>query len=239
MGFPYLYLIQYKSLRQNRMSFLSGKWLTQVPEAALQVFPDAVFWGTGFLALVTLSYPFGVFFVSLIEATILYHGLNYGNENLQIISPNHLSSGKCRTGFADVSLRAISIFEREFKPVFLSSSIFMVSFISSYLLGVVLYLKDSLQILGSAYGEQYTTRLYASTAFFAFLIFITMSYRLLNHCDSAINIIISLFFGLGIGALITVQNNSILGVESLNLLGVPILRKRTADGGDLYVCSPT
>ena len=221
------------------MSLLSGKWLTQVPEAMLQMFPDAMFWGTGFLAFITLSYPFGVFFVSLIEATILYHGLNYGNENLQMISPNPLSSGKCRSGFADVTLRAISIFEREFKPTFLSSSIFMVSFISSYLTGVLLYLKDSLQILGSSYGEQYTTRLYGSTVFFAVLIFITMSYRLLNRCDSAINIIISLFLGLLAGALVVIQNNGILGVESLNLLGVPILRKRTANGGDLYVCSPS
>jgi hypothetical protein len=205
----------------------------------LQIFPDAVFWGTGFLAFVTLSYPFGVFFVSLIEAAIIYHGLNYGNENLQIISPNPLSSGKCRTGFADVTLRAISVFEREFKPVFLSSSIFMSSFIASYLLGVILYLKDSLQILGSAYGEQYSTRLYGSTAFFAFFLFVAMSYRLLNHCDNALNIIISLFLGLIAGALITLQNKSILGVEGLNLLGVPILRKRTATGGDLYVCSPS
>ena len=221
------------------MSFLSGKWLTQVPEAMLQMFPDAVFWGTGFLAFATLSYPFAVFFVSLIEATILYHGLNYGNENLQMIRPNPLSSSKCRTGFADVSLRAISIFEREFKPVFLSSSVFMVSFISSYLMGVLLYLKDSLQILGGSYGEQYTTRLYGSTAFFAVLIFITMSYRLINSCDSAMNIIITLFLGLGAGALITMQNNNILGIQSLNLLGIPILRKRAADGGDLYVCAPS
>jgi len=221
------------------MSLLSGKWLTQVPEAMLQIFPDAVFWGTGFLSFVTLSYPFGVFFVSLIEATILYHGLNYGNENLQIISPNPLASNKCRTGFADVTLRAISVFEREFKAVFMSSSIFMTSFISSYLLGVIVYLKDSLEILGSAYGEQYSTRLYGSTAFFALLLFITMSYRLLNHCDNTLNIIVSLLLGLTAGALITFQNKSILGVESLNLLGVPILRKRTAAGNDLYVCSPS
>lgn len=216
-----------------------GKALTQVPEAMLQIFPDALFWGVGFIAFITFSYSFGVFFVSLIEAILIYHVLNYANENLQIVSPNIGTKGECRTGFSDISLRAISLFEREFKPVFLSSSIFMISVISSYIMGVLLYLKDELVILGSAYGEQYTTRIYGSTIFFAVLLFVAMSYRLFMQCDSAFNIIISVFLGLATGAAITAQNNGLLGINSLNLLGVPIIRRRTATGSDLYVCSPT
>ena len=169
----------------------------------------------------------------------MYHVLNYGNENLQIITPNNNGSRECRTGFADVTLRALTLFEREFRPTFLSSSIFMMGIISSYLVSVLLYFKDELQIVGSSYGEQYNPRIYTATIFFAAIIFVGMAYRLFNNCDSSFNIVISLLLGLGLGALIALQNNRLLGKESLNLLGLPILRKRTADGNDLYVCSPT
>jgi hypothetical protein len=115
----------------------------------------------------------------------------------------------------------------------------MTSFIGAYIVGVLLYLKNELEILGGQYGEQYKTRMYGSVAFFVFIVFITMTYRLLTGCDNALNILASLLFGLSIAALVLLQNNSVLGIQSLNLLGVPILRKRTETGADLYVCSPT
>lgn len=237
----------HKSLRQNRMSAPQGNFaktiqntLLFVPEAMLRIFPDALFWGVGFFAFVTLSYSFGVFFLSLVEAILIFYALHYGNENLQIVSTNALGKGSkaCSTGFTDVTMRAVSLFNMEFKPSFLSSHLFMTGVISSYLLSVILYFRSELEILGSSYGEQYNTRLYGSTIFFSIIIFLAMSYRMFNQCDSVFNIIISLILGLTAGALIAVQNNGLLGIESLNLLGVPILRKRTANGGDLYVCSP-
>jgi hypothetical protein len=119
-------------------------WLTRTPEAALRMFPEAVFWGTGFIAFVTLSFPFGVFFLSLIEAGAFYHGFNYINENIRLFGTNSLASGKCRTGFEDPTLRSISLFQYEFRPTFMSLSVFMTSFIGTYLVGVLLYLKNEL-----------------------------------------------------------------------------------------------
>ena len=216
----------------------------EVAEGLLQIFPDAIFWGTGFIAFVTLSYPFGVFFVSMIEGTAIYHGLNILNESLQIFSRNPLSSGKCRTGFADVTLRSISVFEREFKPNYLSASLFITSYVAAYIVGILIYLKDELEILGTKNdenktGEQYTIRKEVSIIFFATVIFILMSYRLYNRCDSPVNIVASVLLGFIFGALVMYQNSKILGKHSLNLLGIPLLRKRTTEGEDLYVCSPT
>lgn len=213
--------------------------IIEAAEGLLQIFPDAIFWGTGFIAFVTLSYPFGVFFASMIEGTAIYHGLNILNESLQIFSRNTLSSGKCRTGFADVTLRSISVFEREFKPNYLSASLFITSYIAAYIVGMLLYLKDELEILGTTYGEEYSIRKEVSVIFFATVIFILMSYRLYNRCDSPVNIVVSVLLGFVFGALVIYQNSKILGKQSLNLLGIPLLRKRTAEGEDLYVCSPT
>jgi len=214
-------------------------WITEAAEGLLQIFPDAIFWGTGFIAFITLSYPFGVFFISMIQGTAIYHGLNILNESLQIVSRNSLSSSKCRTGFADVTLRSISIFDREFRPNYLSASLFITSYIAAYIVGILIYLKDELEILGESYGEQYSIRKEVSIIFFATVIFILMSYRLYNGCDSAVNIVVSVLLGFLFGALVVYQNSKILGKQSLNLLGIPLLRKRTAEGDDLYVCSPT
>jgi hypothetical protein len=214
-------------------------WITEAAEGLLQIFPDAIFWGTGFIAFITLSYPFGVFFISMIQGTAIYHGLNILNESLQIVSRNSLSSSKCRTGFADVTLRSISIFDREFRPNYLSASLFITAYIAAYIVGVLIYLKDELEILGESYGEQYSIRKEVSIIFFATVIFILMSYRLYNGCDSAVNIVVSVLLGFLFGALVVYQNSKILGKQSLNLLGIPLLRKRTAEGDDLYVCSPT
>jgi hypothetical protein len=215
-------------------------WLTKVPESIIQLFPDAIFWGTGFIALITISIPYAVFFVSMIESLFIYHILNDINENVQLISPNSLKSGRCKSGLEGVTLYSVkSILDSNFKATFLSYIIFMTSFIGTYIVGALLYLKDELQILGKSYGEQFTTRMYGSVAFFSVMTFITMSYRLLSSCDSALNIVVSLILGISVGALILLQNNNILGKNSLNMLGVPLLRKRTETGGNLYVCSPT
>ena len=42
--------------------------------------------------------------------------------------------------------------------------------------------------------------------------------------------------GLVVGFLLVRQNISLLGPTSINLLGIPLLRNRTADGKKLYVC---
>jgi hypothetical protein len=218
--------------------FLNG--IVNIPETMLRMFPDAIFWGTGFIAFITLSYSFSVFFVSLIEGIILFNLLHYGNQQFQVvnITPGKGESAKCRTGLADVSMRAVSLFYSETRQSFPSPHIYITSFIASYIMSVLVYYRDELEILSAAYGEDYQSRIYVSTISFAGLLFIAMSYRLFSECDTATNIILSLLIGLLAGGLVAIQNNSLFGKESLNMLGLPLLRKRTADGNELLVCSP-
>jgi hypothetical protein len=113
----------------------------------------------------------------------------------------------------------------------------MLSFIASYILSVIVMYKDELNILGPIYGESYSERIYFSASVFTIMMFVAMTYRMFFRCDSFLVIILSFIIGVSAGALVVQQNNAILGIESLNLLGIPILRKRTADGDDLLVCS--
>jgi hypothetical protein len=123
------------------------------------------------------------------------------------------------------------------KIPFPSSHTFMLSFIASYILSVIISFKDELDILGPTYGESYTSRIYFSMLSFTLMMFLAMTYRLFFNCDSFTVISISFILGVLGGVLVVKQNLLLFGLDSLNLLGVPILRKRTADGDELLVCS--
>lgn len=221
-----------------------GKFLKgaeNIPETMLHIFPDAMFWGIGFIAFITLSYTFGMFFLSLVEGIAFFNMIYFLNQQLQIIdiTPKGGDGVKCRAGFSDVSLQSVSMFNSGDKPSFPSSHIYITAFIASYLMSALVYYKDELEIMSGAYKEgDFQTRLYVSTIGFVGILFAVMSYRLIYNCDSATNIMVSVVIGLLAGSLVALQNKQLFGRESLNLLGIPTLRKRTAAGNDLFVCSP-
>jgi RsiW-degrading membrane proteinase PrsW (M82 family) len=92
--------------------------------------------------------------------------------------------------------------------------------------------KDELQALGPAYAARFYIAIFAS---FLLLVIVTF-YRIANGCDGLGTVIFTLFFGFLIGALLVYQNNSLLGRDSTNLTGIPLLRERTRDGRPLYDC---
>jgi hypothetical protein len=214
--------------------------LKAIVVGVFHTFPDAVFFGSGFIALLTLSFSFAVFFLSLVEGTILFHAIHALNKNLQIIPTETLGgeASSCRSGLEGTSIQGLSVFDTGTGSAFPSSHIYTMSFIASYLVSVLLYFQEELEILSASYGEEFHTRTYISVLGFAFLLFGLMCYRLLYKCDGSLNIIMSLLIGLFIGAVVAKQNGMLFGKESINLLGVPILRRRDENGNDLYVCSP-
>ena len=204
----------------------------------IRIFPDALFWGIGILALVTISLPYSVFFGSLVEALGIYYLIRVANNSLGVIDAKRGSTDRgCKTGFTGMTLQSVSVFDEAAQIAFPSSHIFMLSFISSYILSMIVAFKDELDILGSTYGESYNSRIYFSVCAFAVMMFVSMTYRLFYSCDSFMVILISFIIGVTAGGLVVQQNKALLGLESLNLLGVPILRKRTATGSELLVCS--
>ena len=218
--------------------FINDFWPVPVIHEMIRIFPDALFWGIGILALVTLSLPYGVFFGSLVEALGIYHIIRTANNSLGIVDAKRGSADRgCKTGFTGTTLQSVSLFDEASQIPFPSSHIFMISFISSYILSIIVAFKDELVILDETYGESYKTRIYFSVAAFTIMMFVTMTYRLFYSCDSFMVILISFIIGVTAGTIVVQQNKMLMGLESLNLLGVPILRKRTASGNELMVCS--
>ena len=218
--------------------FINDFWPVPVIHEMIRIFPDALFWGIGILGLVTLSFSYSVLFGSLIEALGIYHIIKAVNNSIGIVDAKRGSTDRsCRTGFTGTSLQTVSVFDEPSQIPFPSSHIFMLSFISSYILSMIVAFRDEFNILGDTYGESYVNRIYYSVCAFAIMMFVSMSYRLFYSCDSFIVISMSFIIGVTAGAIVVQQNKALLGIESLNLLGVPILRKRTAAGNELLVCS--
>jgi hypothetical protein len=64
-------------------------------------------------------------------------------------------------------------------------------------------------------------------------------WRFMNSCDSLINVLGSTIIGLIVGMGIFLVHVYLFGRYAVNLLGLPILADKTAEGKPLYVCSPS
>jgi hypothetical protein len=68
---------------QIRLTLADFLWPIAVMQEMLRIYPDALFWGIGALSLVTLSFSFFVFFVSLIEGIGIYYLIRVLNNHLE------------------------------------------------------------------------------------------------------------------------------------------------------------
>lgn len=208
----------------------------------MRIFPDGIVIMTGIYAFITLSYPFTIMFGSMVEATVIFHALRYVISYLGIIPVSASSksfTNICRTGFTDMSLNptltAISQFgtwDRTIPPPFPSPPIYMLSVASAYLFSTLNAQSKELAALGPAYAS----RFYMSMIFLTLLIFIFVCFRITFSCDSFAVAAMSVPVGLFIGIMLVQQNSRLFGPESINLVGIPLLRNRTASGQPIYVC---
>ena len=205
----------------------------------LRIFPDGIIWGIGFFSVFTFSYQFGIFFIALIEALLIYYGIHNLNTYLGIITDASISKSitslTCKTGFAGVTLQTLSLFGLHKGFAFPSAPIYIVTVAISYILSTMLVLKNDLESL----GVDYSSRLYLSAIGLSSLFGIFTIFRSFNGCDTLFNILVSAIIGLIIGAVLLQQNKLLLGKDGINILGIPLLYGRTASGNELYICNKT
>jgi hypothetical protein len=201
----------------------------------LRIFPDTLVLGVGFFSLITISFSYAVFFMSLLEALLVFYGLRSANEYLQIIdTPSSLkpTSMECKSGFADITMHTLSMFGAGAVSGFPSSALYITSVASSYIVSSMLSFSAEIQMM----GQNTSSKFYTSLVSLMLLLLCIGLYRVYKTCDTGMNVIASAVIGSVIGALLVVQNTKLMGLSSLNLLGVPILKQRTAEGSTLYVC---
>ena len=202
----------------------------------MRIFPDALIWGIGFFAILTSSFPFAIFFLSLLESLALYFGIRQFNTWLGVFTEKNTKNSfeqKCKTGFTSVTLNTLSMFGSDHQLAFPSAPVYIMAVAISYILSMLMTFKNELETLGTSYAS----RLYLSAIGMSIMLFLLMAYRSFRGCDSFFIVILSAITGLAIGAILLKQNKLIIGNNGINMLGIPLLYNSTASGSALYVCN--
>jgi len=215
------------------------KTIVPVTISMMQLFPDGLVIASGLYALITLSYPFGVFFGSMVEATVIYRFIqwiaSYTNMTGNMAGADRSYSASCRTGFSIPSstMTMLSMFgDNPLNNPFPSAPIYMLATAASYIFTTLNFQAKELQALGPAYSSRY----YVSATLLFILLGIFVVFRVMNGCDSFGLVMVTIPIGLIVGTVLVQQNMRLFGQSSTNLLGIPLLRNRTANGKKLYVC---
>ena len=206
-----------------------------VIQESLRIFPDGLILGVGLFSIVTLSFSYGIFFMSLLESLLVFHGLRSVNVFAGIskfVETKASIDKRCATGFSDQISPVLSMFGEGLRSAFPSASIYVLAVAASYIILGLMNLSKELEIM----GKDYSQRFYMATMGLPLFAAVFILYRLYYVCDSMGNVLFSLLAGGLIGALLVEQNRRVFGEGSLNLIGVPLLRQRTATGEKLYVC---
>lgn len=202
----------------------------------IRIFPDGLIMSVGFFSIITLSYPYVIFFLSLLESLLIFHGLRATNTHLNVSTDTPTKDSKdskCVSGYMSKNLESLSLFGNTNYSAFPSAPLFMFSLASSYVMSTLYRFSSELEVLGPTFASRfYIAGISLPMAIVAFSL-----YRIYFSCDNFGTILLSIGIGLVVGALLVEQNYRLFGLNSLNLVGVPILRNRTADGNKLYVCS--
>jgi hypothetical protein len=94
-------------------------------------------------------------------------------------------------------------------------------------------LKDELDVLDINKLKQYNISIGSLFA----LAFLFLMFRLTTECDSMGASTAGFVFGAVVGVALVNINVSLYGKESVNFLGIPLLRNKTSDSSPIYICS--
>lgn len=202
---------------------------------SIRIFPDSLVMGVGFYSVLTMSFAFGMFFIALLESLAVFHGLRYANSVVGFASvlPTRASLTKaCTTGFSSITMESLSMFGAGLRSAFPSAPMFILGVATSYILYSMSVLAEEIQVL----GEEYSKRFYFAAIGFPILITFVGLFRAFYDCDYFSTMLVSVLLGGILGVALVEQNRRLLGESSLNLMGIPLLKRRTASGDKLYVC---
>jgi hypothetical protein len=204
------------------------------PTEFMRSLPDSIFLGTSIVALFTQNFPLGIFVFAMLEFSIL-SWLLAGFLGLIKSNKEAVTSDICLPGIP--SPYQISILGHLYPQIsFPSIPILFVSSCLFYINMAILNFREELKEL-SLKEPEWKLRIPISIIFTLILLFSYTLWRLKNSCDSVLSILGSVAIGLLFGGLVHLLHVYLFGRDSINMLGLPLLADRAANGGPLYVCA--
>jgi hypothetical protein len=197
--------------------------------------PDSLFIGSFVLAILFQSLPLAAIFGSLIELSAIR--LVIGNILARIMPSLSVAStadARCKKpgvvfSTMDSAMKAMA---SKYEIAFPSDTLFILGGLGSYIVTCLYQMKDVLKEL----GPEWEQRLYISMGLVAFGLLCYCIYQLTFSCTTAGPLFLSLILAIVSGILISFQNASIFGKETINILGLPFLDERVETGAPIYAC---
>jgi hypothetical protein len=216
------------------LKYFGGGIVTPAIHELLRSIPDSLFVGTGIFALITQSFPLGIFTLAMAEFGIFHKVLGglihqvQGNQKLQ-------ANDQCVIGLpSPYQISVIGKILGEYG--FPSGPLFFLSAAISYVLSSTYNFQYELEELGKKEPE-WNARLPMSTAFSILLLIALIIYRVTFGCDSIMVALGSSLIGAIIGFIVYIIHVYLFGRDAVNFLGLPLLADRAANGRPLYVCA--
>jgi len=196
--------------------------------------PDCVFLGSSIFALITQSYPLGIFVFAMLEFGLV-HRLLASLVNIVEQPSGNPPSDTCTPGIP--SPYQISVIGKLLTQTpFPSGPVFFMSAIVSYTLAAVMNFQEELNELSKKEPE-WGMRTPFSFVFSLLLLLAFIIWRYTNSCDGIFPILGSVLLGAALGGLVHLVHVYLFGRDSINFLGIPLLADRAANGRPLYVCA--
>ena len=190
--------------------------------------------GAAFIALVTLNYPVAVFAASSVEAYLAHSALSVaGAYTVTPFMGLGSKSDACKSKFQTLTpSRFEAIFKQGLRAEFPNSPLFFISFAAAYCIQSMYFFSQECSEL----GPQYSNRPYLAIIAAIMFIVLYSIYLLSFSCDSAVSLGFTIVLGVFVGYFICYQNFLLFGKNSVDLLFIPALARRS---GMDYICETT
>jgi hypothetical protein len=217
-------------IKQYILIPLDSALLASFPEIG-HLAPVILTLGTAFLALITLNLPLATFSASSFESLFLYNAVKLFSDYTftGVIDAGENIEG-CKSKFQTMNPSRFNWFmEQGIKKTFPNQALYFISYAAGYLIQAMQVFSKELSEL----GPQYSNRTYFAMIGAAFFIALYTVYLLAHGCDGIFTLLSSIFIGLIVGILICLQNYTLFGKTSVNVLFIPPLVRKT---GQDFVC---
>ena len=213
--------------------------LSAIPEIG-HLSPIILSIGTAFIALVTLNFPLMILSGSTVEAYLIYNVLSSASAYtvtplLGVIEGQVPPDQRkfCKSFFQTLTpSRFDYLISKGLRADFPNSPLYFISFAAAYCIQSMYFFSQECSEL----GPQYSNRPYLAMIASAMFILLYSIYLLAFSCDSAFALAFTIIIGLFVGYLICYQNFLLLGKNSVGLLFIPSLARRS---GMDYICVTT
>ena len=194
----------------------------------LLMFPDSILYGSLFFGLITLSQQHIIFCASVLEGLLLLKGFQYVATFMN--GTTKLNPETCKSKFQGMTFSEItSVFNSDS----ISYGVYLITLASSYFVSTNIVLKDELEVLDSSYITRSATTSYV----LAGITLLYAIFKVVIECESFSSVSLALVLGGLVGLFLVYQNVKLFDKNSVNFMGIPLLRNRTADNKPIYICS--